>query len=186
MKAESKTSDALAEHLQQVAANNPAAFAALYKATAGKLFGICLRILHDRTEAEDVLQDIFCTVWLKASTFDPAKAHALTWLMVIARNKAIDRLRARQSAQRSERSGVPAELPDPTPSAAALVEVSDERRRLDDCLRELDQSQSAAIRAAFLDGLTYEVLAQAEGVPLGTVKSRIRRGLMRLKACLER
>jgi RNA polymerase sigma-70 factor (ECF subfamily) len=106
--------------------------------------------------------------------------------VAIARNRSIDRLRS----QAMFRSNVPIEaaldVPDASPSAIEQLEISDDQARLRDCLEELEQRQSAAIRAAFLDGFTYEQLAEKASVPLGTMKSWIRRGLLKLRACLER
>ena len=177
----------LAERLAAVAAGDRAALADVYRRSAAKLFGVCLRILAERGEAEDVLQEVYLTVWQKAGAFDPARASAMTWLIAIARNRAIDRLRRGGGTARRT---VPAEaaeaVRDPAASALDALEADDERRRLFGCLDELDPPQRDAIRTAFLDGWTYEQLAVAQGVPLGTMKSWVRRGLMKLRACLER
>jgi RNA polymerase sigma factor (sigma-70 family) len=170
----------------RVAGGDRAALALVYAETSAKLFGICLRILGDRSEAEDVVQDVYLTVWRKAGSFDPTLASPITWLVAIARNRAIDRLRSGALA----RANVPIEaandVADAGLSAVEQLELDEERGQLMGCLDELEARQSAAIRAAFLDGLTYEELADRAAVPLGTMKSWIRRGLMKLKACLER
>jgi RNA polymerase sigma-70 factor (ECF subfamily) len=153
--------------------------------TSAKLMGICLHILKDREEAEDVLQDVFVSVWKRASTFDPARASPITWLATIARNRAIDRLRAR----RTRRTEAPVEeildLPDERPDGFALAAAKDEGKRVNHCLSQLEGRAQAMIRTAFFDGLSYSDLATRAGVPLGTVKSWIRRGLQRLRDCLE-
>lgn len=176
----------LAARLGAVAAGDRAALADVYRRTAAKLFGVCLRILAERSEAEDVLQDVYLTVWQKARGFDPGRASPMTWLIAIARNKAIDRLRSSGGA-RSRRA--PVELAEALegPDAGALGTLieNEEHARLMACLKELAPRQRDAIRAAFLDGWTYERLAAAAGVPLGTMKSWVRRGLMQLRACLE-
>jgi RNA polymerase sigma-70 factor (ECF subfamily) len=176
----------LSAALARVAAGDRAALELVYRDTSAKLFGVILRILNDRGEAEDVLQEVYITVWRKASVFDPARASPITWLVAIARNRAIDRLRSGTGARRAAPIEEAGEVSDPAPAASELVESAQESRRLAGCLDELEARQSAAIRAAFMDGLTYEELAARSGVPLGTMKSTIRRGLLKLRACLDR
>jgi RNA polymerase sigma-70 factor (ECF subfamily) len=170
--------------LQSIARGDRAALALLYRRTSAKLHGICMRLLGSEAEAEDVLQDVYVTVWQKAGRFDAAKASPITWLAVLARNKSIDRLRVRRVATGD--LGEAGEIADDAPSALDLVERDQESQRLSHCLDELDEKQRAMIRAAFLDGATYPELAEREAVPLGTMKSWIRRGLLRLRGCLER
>jgi RNA polymerase sigma-70 factor (ECF subfamily) len=175
----------LAACLAAVAAGERTALAELYRHTGAKLFGLCLRILGDRGEAEDVLQEVYLTVWQRAAAYDPARASAMTWLLAIARNRAIDRLRARGGRPAAAPVEAAALVPDPAPAAFELLEADDERCRLARCLESLDEAPRRAIREAFFGGMTYEALAAAEGVPLGTMKSWIRRGLLKLRACLE-
>ncbi|MBO0757792.1 MAG: sigma-70 family RNA polymerase sigma factor [Bradyrhizobiaceae bacterium] len=184
MDAEASRSQLVAA-LARVAAGDRAALRLVYQDTSAKLFGVCLRILNDRSEAEDVLQDVYLTVWRKAASFDPGRASPITWLVAIARNRAIDRLRSSTAARRMEPIEAADAVSDPAPAAVERVELAQQHQRLARCLEELDARQSAAIRAAFLDGATYEVLAQRMSVPLGTMKSLIRRGLLKLRACLE-
>ena len=181
---ELRSSDELAALIGAVAAGDRAAFRAVYERTSAKLYGICLRLLGSEAEAEDVLQEAYVTVWRNARRFESAKASAITWLAVIARNKAIDRLRRRRPV--ADGLEAAAEVPDDGPLATAVIEQKDDARRLAHCLDELDERARAMIRAAFLDGASYPELAEREGVPLGTMKSWIRRGLMRLRGCLER
>ncbi len=169
--------------LSQIALGNREAFAALYRATASKLFGICLRVLPERSEAEDALQDVFTTVWRKAAQFDPSRASATTWLAMIARSKSIDRLRALpHRAQASLELAEEIEDPAVTPSQA--VQAATEREQLDRCLELLEPRRRALIHAAFFGGATYEELATRTQAPLGSIKSWIRRGLMQLRECL--
>jgi len=177
--------DALSDALRRVAQGEAAALKEVYDRTSAKLFGICLRILGEPSESEDVLQDVYITVWRSAAAFDPGRASPITWLATIARNRAIDRARALHPERRAplERG---LDTPDPAPSALDDLEDGEGRQRLTLCLEGLDGPQQRAIRSAFLDGSTYEVLAGEAGVPLGTMKSWIRRGLLKLRACLER
>lgn len=176
----------LSAALARVAGGDRAALRIVYQDTSAKLFGICLRILKDRAEAEDVLQDVYVTVWRKAAAFDPGRASPITWLVTIARNRAIDRLRSGAIARRMEPIEAADDISDDAAPALEMVEKAEQQVRLSDCLGELEDRQSKAIRSAFLDGVTYEELAERTGVPLGTMKSWIRRGLLKLRACLER
>lgn len=174
----------LSRAIARVANRDHDALKYVYRHTSAKLLGVVLRILNDREEAEDVLQDVYLTVWNKADRFDPEKASPITWLVSLARNRAIDRLRSRGSrvmtgVQEAE------SLPDGAPLASARVEADEDKRRLDGCLEQLDPRHSGAVRRAFFEGLTYDAVAQTLGVPLGTMKSWIRRSLISLRACLE-
>lgn len=178
------TPEQLAKLMSRVAGGDRTALRELYDATSSKLFGVCLRILSDREESEDVLQDVYITIWRRADRFDAAKASVMTWLSTIARNRAIDRLRARGPMAYAEQVDE-LEIPDGAVSADALLEAADDRHRLQHCLGELDDRTSLVIRTAFFEGVTYEALAVRMDTPLGTVKSWIRRGLARLKGCLQ-
>ena len=169
--------------LEAIAAGDRAALSALYDRTSAKLYGICLRLLGSEPEAEDALQETYVTVWRNAARFDPDKAGAITWLAVVARNKAIDRLRRRTLP--SEAIDAAADIADDRPTAFDLVQQGQDSARLAGCLDELEEKPRAMIRAAFLDGASYPELAEREGVPLGTMKSWIRRALLRLRGCLE-
>jgi RNA polymerase sigma-70 factor (ECF subfamily) len=175
----------LAAALVRVAAGDRAALRNVYQDTSAKLFGVCLRILKDRSEAEDVLQDVYVTVWRKAAAFDPGRASPITWLVAIARNRAIDRLRASALGRRMEPIEAADAVSDPAPAAVERIELAQQHQRLARCLEELEARHASAIRAAFLEGATYEELAASMRVPLGTMKSWIRRGLLKLRACLE-
>jgi RNA polymerase sigma-70 factor, ECF subfamily len=179
------SADALAQWLQAVAGGDRDAFERLYRATSSKLFGVCLRVLPDRAEAEDVLQEVYATVWRKAVQFDAARASAITWLAMIARNKAIDRLRSTPAGVRAAPMELAEAVPDPSASPLDGAESSDENARLARCMDRLDGDRRELVRTAFFEGVTYEDLAARIGSPLGTVKSWIRRSLLQLRACLE-
>ncbi|KXU86489.1 RNA polymerase subunit sigma-24 [Paraburkholderia monticola] len=180
---ETRRRDELNLLLLDVGAGDRAAFATLYRRTSAKLLGVCLKMLRDRGEAEEVLQDVYVTVWRRAVTFDPTLASAITWLAAIARNRAIDRLRTRREEPLDETIGE--EIVDDSPSPAAIAEYSEERRRLERCLEGLPAQHGSVVREAFFTGATYAELAERLSVPLGTLKSWIRRSLLQLKACLE-
>lgn len=170
--------------LGRVADGDQRAFESLYRASASRLLGICIRVLHDRDEAEDALQDVYVRIWRKAAQFDPARAAATTWLATIARNTAIDRLRARPQHQLAPVELIEA-MPDGGDTPLESTERAGDRSRLETCFDTLEPRRRRLIRAAFFDGATYEELAQRAGSPLGSVKSWIRRGLLQLRACLE-
>lgn len=178
------TSEVLGALMTRIAAGERDALKQLYDATSAKLFGVCLRILSDREECEDVLQDVYVTIWRRADRYDGARASVMTWLSTIARNRAIDRLRARGPMAYAEQVD-DLEIADGAESAESLLSAADDRNRLHGCLSELDERTEKVIRTAFFEGVTYEALAQRMEAPLGTVKSWIRRGLAKLKGCLQ-
>jgi RNA polymerase sigma-70 factor (ECF subfamily) len=178
--------EALTERLIAAGQGDRAAFRALYEATSAKLFGVCLRICKDREIAEDALQDAYVTIWKNASRFDRSRSSPITWLVAIARNRAIDRLRARGQLAMARPLEDAEAAPDPAAPADETLAHAQSAEHLDHCLGELEPRHAGLIRTAFWEGRTYESLARVEGVPVGTVKSWIRRGLLRLRACLER
>ena len=167
-----------------IAAGDRDALAQLYRETSTKLFGICLQTLPSRAEAEDALQDVYVTVWRKAGLYDPARASPITWLAAVARNRCVDSLR-RKRVQVAPLAAA-ADLPDGSDSAFAVIERQDDHDQLHRCLDELEDGHRDVIKSAFLEGLTYSELAQIRDVPLGTMKSWIRRSLVRLRGCIER
>ena len=172
--------DELRGLLGQVVARDSAALKELYERTSAKLYGICLRLLRDEAEAQDVLQEVYVTVWNKAISYDPARASAITWLATLARNRSIDRLRRRRAPTDGLENAL--EIADERPSSLDVLEQAEDALRLQRCLEQLEEKARSAIRAAFFDGATYPELAKREGIPLPTVKSWVRRGL---RGCLE-
>jgi RNA polymerase sigma-70 factor (ECF subfamily) len=177
---EDPDSTALGVLLQACAGGNRLAFEALYRATSAKLFGICIRYVNNRADAEDVLQEVFTTVWLKAGSFDPRLAGAITWMATIARHKAIDRRRAQHRHEDlDEVTEWPGQL-----SVLEIVEAQRQNSQIDQCMETLGEQQKTYIRVAFFEGYSYAELAARHSIALGTMKSWIRRGLLQLRTCL--
>ena len=173
--------------LSRTAGGDRAALREVYDLTAGKLFGICLRICRDREVAEDILQDVYLKVWNRAGRFDAGRASPITWLSAIARNAAIDWVRSNATADMvtaHEVTDWQTEATSAEPGAFETLEAAQTRLRLERCLDQLGPQQGGAIRAAFLDGFTHSELAMRLSVPLGTMKSMVRRGLLHLRECL--
>jgi RNA polymerase sigma-70 factor (ECF subfamily) len=175
----------LTEALVRTGAEDRAAFRTLYTLTSAKLFGICLRICGERQAAEDVLSEVYITIWKRAGAYEPGRSSPITWLATIARNRAIDWRRAQRVRPSLPIEDAP-DIPDAAPLASEILEADEEAHTLHQCLDGLEERQRAAIRTAFFDGVTYAELAERQSVPLGTMKSWVRRGLARLKECLER
>lgn len=173
----------LTSALHRTASGDTSGLGLVYQLTSAKLFGICLRICGDRQAAEDVLQDVYVKVWRRAGSFDAKRASPISWLAMIARNAAIDWRRTQYRHDTLDGGDIHA-IVDEAPLADAVVEQDEDRHRLLACLDGLDSSQSRIIRRAFLDGVTYQQLSDETGTPLGTIKSWIRRGMHKLKACL--
>jgi RNA polymerase sigma factor (sigma-70 family) len=171
--------------LARIPSGDRAALQTVYRLTSAKLFGVVLRILAERGEAEDVLQEVYVTVWRKAVDFDAARASPMTWLIAIARNRAIDRLRATRRSRRMEPIDAATEVADTAPPADRALESAQKNAHLHRCLDGLAPHERAALRGAYFDGNTYEDLAARMSVPLGTMKSWIRRAMIKLKSCLE-
>ena len=171
------------------------AFATLYERTSAHLFAVILRIQHDRALAEDLLQDIYVSVWKAAAGFDAARSQPLTWLTGIARNRAIDSLRRAQAQPRTESITLPddddgpdrlEQVADVADGPLELLGRASDARALGECLQHLSPPQRQSVALAFFDGLTHAEVAERLREPLGTVKSWVRRALNTLRGCLER
>ncbi len=173
------------ELIARVAIGDRAAFTALYDATSAKLLGVGLRVLRDRAAAEDALQDAFIKIWHKADTYAVTGHSPMSWLVTLARNTAIDRLRARRDT--ADIDGVPeARLSDPTPTAEARTIARDEARRIGRCLDALPRDRRDAVRGAYILGESYADLARRFDVPLNTMRTWLRRSLISLRECMSR
>ncbi|MCC1491479.1 sigma-70 family RNA polymerase sigma factor [Cognatishimia sp. F0-27] len=168
--------------IARVSLGDRAAFAALYDATSGKLFAICLSVLKNRPEAEDALQDVYLRIWHKADRYAVTGHSPMTWLITVARNLCIDRLRARRSGQVALDDAGPIAESRPGPEAVSVA--ASESRRIAACFEQLPQDRAAAVRAAYLEGASYQSLAARFDVPLNTMRTWLRRSLISLKECL--
>ena len=173
--------------LQQVAQGDRRSFEALYDRFSGVLFSTAYRVLNNQEAAEDVLQDVFIQIWDKAPLYDPARGKPMTWAVTLTRNKAIDRLRSTQRRKR---------LQDEVQRESETFEQFDDRSSFDAvvsgetghlvraAIQKLSKDQREAIELAFFSSLTQTEIAERLHEPLGTVKARIRRGMMKLREVL--
>ncbi|MFG6413980.1 RNA polymerase sigma factor [Roseateles sp. DC23W] len=186
----------LAALMARVAAADRRAFEELYRATSALLFGVVLRINRDRDQAEEVLQEVFIAAWRQAATFDVAQGRVLTWLTTIARHRAIDSLRrkATQPVTVSRFGGLDADgvetdllehLPSEQPAPQDLLDDASRAHELHRCMESLSGEQRSSLALAYYQGLSHAEVADHLHQPLGTVKSWVRRGLLKLRTCLD-
>jgi RNA polymerase sigma-70 factor (ECF subfamily) len=176
------------ELMRRAAAGDEAAFASFYRRFAPGIYSMIHQILQDSKECEDVMQEAFVQMWKKASTYDPNRSGLFTWAVMISRNKAIDRVRSRQRRARTiEAATAESEVVTPMSVDAAdeLLEQSDQRKRVRAALATLSGAQRTALDLAFFGGMTQLEISTRLGEPLGTVKARIRRGLLALRGVLD-
>ena len=166
--------------LQRIAARDDAAVAEFYDRHSRLTFAIIRRILQSPSDAEEVLQETFVRVWSRADTYDPRLGSPAAWVVRIARNRAIDRLRARQA-----RADVNAPVPAAAEAAPPMLQNAFAAMAVRGAVAELPAPQRTLIEAAFFEGYTHQELSARFGVPLGTVKTRIRNGLVSLRVRLE-
>ena len=187
----------LARLLSRAGLGDRAAFATLYERTSSHLLAVVLRINRDRAQAEDILQEVYVNVWRAAQGFDAAQSQPLTWLTSIARNRAIDSLRRKQTQpkfQASPPSGEASDredddvydtVADDAAGPLELLSQASDARALSQCMQGLSAQQRQSVALAFFDGLSHAEVAEQLRQPLGTVKSWVRRALQSLKGCLE-
>lgn len=178
-----ETSQDIAQLIVRVAMRDRQAFDLLYAQTSAKLFGVVLRILKDRAEAEDAIQDIYVKIWQRADRYAVSQSSAISWLAAIARNHAIDRIRARRKGHEDIDTAHDVADAAPTPEENAVA--GSERGRIYDCLGRLEPDRAEAVKSAYLEGYSYQELADRFEVPLNTMRSWLRRSLIKLKECLE-
>jgi RNA polymerase sigma-70 factor (ECF subfamily) len=179
----------LQAQLARVALGDRAALRRVYDMTSAHLLGVALRILNRRDEAEDVLQEAFVNVWHHAGSYSAAQAQPMTWLISIVRNKALDVVR---SARSRHETGMPQhedgdehDIEDERPNPLQLLTEASEAMRIRACMESLEASHRQCLALAYYHGMSHSEVAEHMGSPLGTVKAWVRRGLERMKKCLE-
>ena len=183
-------SASLATALARVALGDQSAFAELYRQTGAHLYAVALRIVRDGAVAEEILQEAFVSVWHHAGSYDAAKSQPITWLTSIVRNRCLDQLRRREvdtvTLASSDDEDAPAwDPPSGGPTPVDLLLAGADARSVRDCVETLEPGPKQAIALAFFQGLSHGELAAHLREPLGTVKSWVRRGLEKLRRCLD-
>jgi RNA polymerase sigma-70 factor, ECF subfamily len=174
----------LADLLRRSARGDEAAFAQLYDATAPRTYGLALRVVRDPAQAQEVTQEAYLEVWRTASRFDQAKGSAISWLMTITHRKAVDRVRSAEAASRRDTTYHDTTQPVAHDSTADAAETKLEARRVRTALTGLTDVQREAITLAYYGGYTHTEVATMLDLPVGTAKTRIRDGLIRLRDAL--
>jgi len=169
--------------MSAVAAGDRDAFAAIYRATSAKLYGVALRILRRRDLADEVIQETYVRIWNNAASFDPARASPITWMVAIARNRALDEVR-RTAPLPLDATPAALDVADDAMLASEKVELASDLAKLHQCLDGLEPDRRQLVRLAYLHGLSREELGARFGHPPGTIKTWLHRSLKQLKACL--
>lgn len=172
----------ISELIGRCALRDRAAFRTLYERTSAKLFGVTLRILKNRSEAEEAIQEVYVKIWQRADRYVAGSYSPISWMVAVARNHSLDILRARRPV--SDDIDVALDIPDSGPSPERATENSQERSRIEHCLGLLEVERADAVRGAYLDGFSYEELATRYDVPLNTMRTWLRRSLLKLRECL--
>lgn len=176
--------DHVAELLQSVASGDQQAFARLYDMLSFRVFGLILRVLVDRSQSEEVLQEVFLEIWQSAAKFAPNRGQGRSWVLTIAHRRAVDRVRSAQaSADRDARVGL-RDLETPRDDVAESVEMRMEARRVAEAVAALPEAQREAITLAYYGGYSQSEIAALVGSPLGTIKTRMRDGLSRMRTLM--
>ena len=174
----------LSELLRASARGDERAFAELYDATSRRLYGLVVRVVRDPAQAEEVAQEAFLEIWRTSARFDPARGSAMSWMMTIAHRKAVDRVRSAEAASRRDQTYEAATQERAYDITAEEVERSLESQRVRNALESLTETQRGAVQLAYFGGYTHNEVAALLGIPLGTAKTRIRDGLIRLRDTL--
>jgi RNA polymerase sigma-70 factor, ECF subfamily len=170
--------------MARVARGDHEAFEAVYDELAGPVYGMIRQVLRDPAQSEEVAQEVMLEVWRSASRFDPARGTAAAWARTIAHRRAVDRVRAESTSTRHEQRAAADPVTGPDEVAETVVATLD-GQRVRRCLGGLTELQRQSITLAYYDGYTYPQVAKLLGVALGTVKTRIRDGLIRMRDCME-
>lgn len=188
--------DDIAPILGRITRQDKTALRALYNKAGPKLMGILMRMLGNRPDAEDALQDVMIKIWTRAAAFDPGKGTGMAWICAITRNHALDCLRASRPARLQTRTaGIDtgdglddpiSRLPDPTPGAEEQSLARAEMQRVVACMKELPKDRATALQGAYLQGLSYQDLASRFDVPINTMRTWLRRALITLRECLDK
>jgi RNA polymerase sigma-70 factor (ECF subfamily) len=183
---EAPAAEQLSDLLARCALRDQRAFATLYQFSSAKLFAVAVRITRRRDWAEEVLQEAFVNIWNHAAGYNSTKSAPMTWMTAIVRNRALDWLRKPREVEIDEQhEELLASIPDEAPGPEELLRRSLEAGELAECMKALTEEQQRSITLAFFYGLSHGELAEQMRKPLGTVKTWIRRGLDRLKSCLD-
>jgi len=181
---ESPSEQVAPDLLGQVARGDEAAFGKVYDLMAGKVFGLVRRVLRDEAQSEEVFQEVMLEVWRKASRYDSSLGSPSTWVMTIAHRRAVDRVRSAQTAADREVQVARREADRPFDDVSEQAAVRFEQRQVRRCLSTLTPLQRESIALAYYQGYTYPEVASLLGIALGTVKTRMRDGLIRLRDCM--
>lgn len=174
----------LEDHLSEVARGDQSAYKAVYNRVSGPIYGLVRRVLRDPAQSEEVAQEVLLQVWREATRFDETQGSAIAWIMTIAHRRAVDRVRSEQSAaNRNQRLAI-RDVETAFDSVAEDVESQLEREAVRKCLASLTELQREAVTLAYYTGRTYREVAEQLNTPLGTVKTRMRDGLIRMRDCL--
>ena len=167
--------------ISRIADGDESAFTTLYQRLSSSLYGMAYRMMNDAKEAEDVLQEGFTYIWRKAGSYNPARSTPFAWAVMIVRNKAIDRLRVRQRGERLRERAEQSLVQERDESSAEVPTLRERSTIVRSALQQIPQEQREALELAFFGGLTHEEIADRLTTPLGTIKARIRRGLLKLR-----
>ncbi len=176
--------DRLQAQLVSASRGDESAFADLYESVAPRVFGLVVRVLRDRHQSEEVTQEVFLQLWQTSNRFDPDRGSALSWIMTMAHRRAVDRVRSVESSRRRETLDAHLSIQAPFDETAEAAHASLETDRVRSALATLSPAQREALELAYFGGHTHTDVSRLLNIPLGTAKSRIRDGLMRLRDCL--
>ncbi|MFE2326842.1 ECF RNA polymerase sigma factor SigK [Streptomyces sp. NPDC059385] len=174
----------LEEVMERVGHGDKDAFTILYDAVAAMVFGIAVKVVRDRAQAEEVAQEVMIDLWRQAARYRPGQGSVTTWVATIAHRRAVDRVRSAQAASNREYADAVRDLPRPFDVVAEEVEMRLDSERVRRCLRGLTELQRQAVTLAYYQGLTYREVAETLRSPLATIKTRMRDGLIRLRDCM--